>query len=238
MRSRVPPSARKRPPIPILRPLSPSNSDWAVGETMNLVWWLFFGLLLSYSDVRAQTATLNGTTSDESGALVPGAKITLAGSDGSTKSVISSPDGSYAFTNLSPGTYVVQATAPQLATQPVRVTIRPGPPQSLNIQLRIVSALQEVNIQSDTGSAISTEAAETPTPWSCAGAIWTRSPTIPRIWRPICRRSPDRQRVQAVEQPSSMDSAAVNFPEKFDPGDPHQPESVFTGVRQAGVRPY
>ncbi|MGA2714710.1 MAG: carboxypeptidase-like regulatory domain-containing protein [Bryobacteraceae bacterium] len=126
---------------------------------MNLTGWLFFGLLLSFSDVLAQTATLNGTTSDESGALVPGAKIMLTGMDGSTKSVTSSPDGSYAFTNLSPGTYAVQATAPQLATQPVRIAIRPGPPQSLNLQLKIVSALQEVNVQSDTGPAISTEAA-------------------------------------------------------------------------------
>src|ERR1019366_8191252 len=111
---------------------------------MNLVCWLFFGLLLSVSDVLAQTATLNGTTSDESGARVPGAKITLTGADGGEKSVISSPDGSYAFTNLSPGTYVVKAVAPELAAQPVRVAIRPGPPQALNLQLRIVSTAQQV----------------------------------------------------------------------------------------------
>ena len=129
---------------------------------MKLICCLFFGLLLSISDVAAQTGTLNGTTSDESGALVPGARIMLTGADGSEKSVISSRDGSYTFTNIPPGTYVVQATAPQLATQPVRVAIRPGAPQTLNtlnLQLKIVSALQQLNVQSDTGPAVSTEAA-------------------------------------------------------------------------------
>jgi hypothetical protein len=126
---------------------------------MNLICWLFFGLLLSISDALAQTAALNGTTSDESGALVPGAKITLTGADGGEKSVVSSRDGSYAFTNLSPGTYVAQATAPELATQPVRIAIRPGPPQTLNLQLKIVSARQQVSVQSDAGPAIGTEAA-------------------------------------------------------------------------------
>jgi len=126
---------------------------------MNLIRGLFFGLLLSVSDVLAQTATLNGTTSDESGALVPGAKITLTGGGGSEKSVVSSRDGSYAFTNLSPGTYVVQATAPELTTEPIRVEIRPGPPQTLNLQLKIVAVPQKLNVHSDTGRAISTEAA-------------------------------------------------------------------------------
>ena len=130
---------------------------------MKLICWLFFALLLPVSNVLAQTATLNGATlngkiSDESGALVPGAKVTLTSSDGIAKTAVSSGDGSYVFTNLAPGTYAVQATAPELATQPARVAIRPGAPQTLNLLLKVVSVTQQVNVDANAGPLVSTEA--------------------------------------------------------------------------------
>ncbi len=130
---------------------------------MKLGYGLFFGLLLPMTNVLAQTATLNGTTlsgtiSDESGALVTGAKVTLAGSDGFAKTALSGGDGSYVFTNLTPGTYTAQAIAPQLATQPTRVAIKAGPPQILNLVLKVVAITEQLTVNADTGPRVSTEA--------------------------------------------------------------------------------
>src|SRR5579862_1789311 len=125
---------------------------------MKLICRLFFGLVLPISNLLAQTATLSGKISDESGALVPGAKVTLTGADGIGKTAVSGGDGSYAFTILTPGTYAVQATAPQLATQPARLAIRPGTSQTLNLLLKVVSVTQQVNVDANAGPQVSTEA--------------------------------------------------------------------------------
>ncbi len=125
---------------------------------MKLIYWLFFGLVLPISDLLAQTATLSGRISDESGALVPGARVALTGPDGIAKTTVSGGDGSYAFTNLTPGTYAVQATAPELAAQPARVAIRPGPPQTLNLVLRVVAVAQQITVNANAGPLVSTEA--------------------------------------------------------------------------------
>src|SRR5215472_5558947 len=75
----------------------------------------------------AQTATLRGQVTDESGALVPGARVSLAGPGGVSKTTTAASDGSYAFTDLAPGEYVIQASAPSLALrQPLPLSLKPG----------------------------------------------------------------------------------------------------------------
>src|ERR1017187_7996965 len=71
-------------------------------------------LLLAVSAL-AQTATLRGRVLDESGAVVPGAKVALAGPAEFAGTATSSADGSYSFRDLPPGNYTVQASAPDLA---------------------------------------------------------------------------------------------------------------------------
>src|SRR5262245_27761857 len=62
----------------------------------------------------AQTATLRGTVTDDSGAIVPGAKITLTASSGTASTSVAGADGAYSFTGIAPGDYVAQASAPDL----------------------------------------------------------------------------------------------------------------------------
>ena len=58
-------------------------------------------------------ASLSGTVSDPSGAVVPGAKLTLVNeSTGFQSSYVSDPAGAYSFGNLTPGKYDLTATAP------------------------------------------------------------------------------------------------------------------------------
>src|SRR5258707_574026 len=56
--------------------------------------------------VAAQTASVSGTITDQSGAAVPGATVTLAG-PGGTASTTSGSRGEYSFPNLANGAYRV-----------------------------------------------------------------------------------------------------------------------------------
>jgi Carboxypeptidase regulatory-like domain len=119
--------------------------------------YLIFVLLLLASAVFAQTTSLRGLVTDESGALVPGAKVTLQSADGAVKTAIADGQGRYSFPPLAPGNYSVSATAPDLATpQPTKILLKSGP-QTLNLQLKVASTMQQVTVQENAGPSVSTE---------------------------------------------------------------------------------
>src|SRR5579862_6377459 len=83
----------------------------------------------------AQTATLRGIITDESGAVIPAAKVTLRGPSNQVKTVTAGTDGSYTFAGLPAGDYTIAAAAPELAMpQPLQVALRGGV-QTVNLQL-------------------------------------------------------------------------------------------------------
>jgi hypothetical protein len=105
----------------------------------------------------AQTASLRGQVTDDSGAVVPGATLTLSGPSGLTKTMVSGNDGSYAFIGLPPGSYSVRATAPDLAqAQPVKIVLNTGA-QSLDVRMKVVSVTQQVTVQDSAGPSVSTD---------------------------------------------------------------------------------
>lgn len=84
----------------------------------------FAGLLLLFAAVRPNvvlgqidTGGVTGTVTDPSGAVVPGAKITLTNQATNVVSqTISTPAGTYALTGIQPGTYTLRAVAPGFQT--------------------------------------------------------------------------------------------------------------------------
>ncbi|MDP8980026.1 MAG: TonB-dependent receptor, partial [Acidobacteriota bacterium] len=105
----------------------------------------------------AQTATLRGRVTDESGAVVPGAIVTLAGPV--AKTTTTGNDGSYSFNALAPGDYTAQASAPDLALPaPIKLVLKAGA-QTLNLQLRIASTMQQVTVEESAGPTVSTDSA-------------------------------------------------------------------------------
>ena len=66
-------------------------------------------LLALAAPVAAQTASVSGTITDQSGGAVPGATVTLTG-PGGTASTTSGPRGEYSFANLANGTYRIAVT--------------------------------------------------------------------------------------------------------------------------------
>src|SRR5260221_13665574 len=110
---------------------------------MKLVHLLFFVLSAS---LMAQTATLRGVVTDETGAVIPAAKVTASGPNGA-RSVNTGNDGSYALAGLPPGEYTVEAAASGLVLpETMRVTLSAGV-RALNLQMKVAATRQEVTVK-------------------------------------------------------------------------------------------
>jgi len=85
--------------------------------TFNRIAALLFGALLALTGVdqlsaQLSTAAINGTVHDPSGAVIPGATLTLIEVQTSVQRVATSNSaGAYVFTSLTPGRYTMEASA-------------------------------------------------------------------------------------------------------------------------------
>lgn len=122
---------------------------------------LYICLLLFASwRLSAQTGSLSGQVRDDSGALVPSARVQLSGPEGLNKSTVSNGTGTYSFSGLPVGTYSVQASAPSLVqSQPASIAIKPGK-QMLDLRLSVAKVVEQVDVQDTPGASVSTASAE------------------------------------------------------------------------------
>lgn len=109
--------------------------------------------------VSAQTTSLRGQVTDQNGAIVVGAKVTVHGPDGQTKTTTTDNGGSFFFASLPPGDYTIEAAAPSLTLpEPARITLKSGP-QTLNLQLSVVIPEQKITVEENNRAAVSTDTA-------------------------------------------------------------------------------
>src|SRR5262249_23921398 len=107
--------------------------------------WVHLWIVSLFSPALfGQTATLRGLVTDESGAIVPGATVSLTGNSGATRTTVSANDGYYSIAVPS-GEYTVQASAPDLKSGSVKVAIRSGI-QVLNMEVKVATVAQEVTV--------------------------------------------------------------------------------------------
>src|SRR5579859_7692391 len=94
-------------------------------------------LLALLPALHAQPAAiLRGVITDESGAVIPGAKVTVSNAAGPVKSVVSGDNGDYSIAGLAPGKYTVSAASPGLQQiQPAAVDVS-GSSATANLQLK------------------------------------------------------------------------------------------------------
>jgi hypothetical protein len=118
------------------------------------VWVVILALLLlSIHGLAAQvtTASLEGTISDETQAVLPGVEITLTNlGTGATRTTISGDGGGYLLSDLSPADYELEAQLPGFQTfvqSGINLTI--GRSASLNITLSIGAVTERVVVTGD-----------------------------------------------------------------------------------------
>ena len=107
-----------------------------------------------YTFAQTANATLGGTVSDSSGALIPGVTITATNTGtGIVTTVISNEAGAYQFASLQTGSYKVSAELPGFQTE-VYSDVALGVSQQvrLNFTLRVGTVAQavEVTVAADT----------------------------------------------------------------------------------------
>jgi hypothetical protein len=100
----------------------------------------------------AQTrAGLRGQITDEFGASIVGASVTLTDATGVPKTATTNADGAYAFTGLAPGKYKIHALATGFATsEEVEVDVTAARRDPFNISLKIAAIESQVRINSET----------------------------------------------------------------------------------------
>jgi hypothetical protein len=102
---------------------------------------------------------LRGQVTDESGAVIPAAKVTLNGPAGLVRTTTADKAGVYSFAGLAPGDYTVQSSSPGLALgEPARIVLKTGL-ETLNLQLQVAALKQKMTVEDNAGPGVSTEAA-------------------------------------------------------------------------------
>jgi len=101
----------------------------------------------------AQTpGIIRGQVTDESGAVIPGAKVAVSNSAGVVKTVTTSADGSYVVNGLADGAYTVVGSSPGLKqAQPAAVEVSAGTPKTVNLTLMVTLEKQVVTVQGEAG---------------------------------------------------------------------------------------
>src|SRR6516164_2286516 len=76
----------------------------------------FFGACVAGLGLSQGLSSLSGTVTDPTGAIIPGAKVSLVDfGTGAQRNTVCDPQGRYAFLQVQPGTYRLTAQAPGFA---------------------------------------------------------------------------------------------------------------------------
>jgi len=119
----------------------------------------FFSLLLAASFSIAQTATssLRGTVTDDAGALVVGATVTLESKETGFHQVhTTEKDGAYQFQQVPPATYKVTIENPGFAPKSSVVQLLVSQPATLNVSLSVASNSSVVEVAASTEETLNT----------------------------------------------------------------------------------
>src|SRR5437588_8617639 len=106
---------------------------------------------VSISTYGQGRATLRGSISDEFGASIVGATVTVTDANGTQKTATTGPDGGYSFTGLTPGKYKLHAAATGFATsEDTEVDVTAARRDPFNVALKIAAIESQVKVNADT----------------------------------------------------------------------------------------
>jgi hypothetical protein len=157
-------------------------------------------------NAQAVGATLSGTVTDPSGAVIVGAQISIrnTGTD-VTRTLTSDSAGIYSAPNLQPGTYQVTATATGFSTLvQSNLTLSVGAQQTLNLSMKVGESAQTVNV---TEAAPTVELTSATISAQVNAATVRELPLNGRDWTQLATLQPG---VATVKMQASTSSATTN----------------------------
>lgn len=112
---------------------------------------LFLLSLTSIACFAQFTGSIQGVVHDESGALVPNAKITLVNQETQVHTTAASDQaGNYRFVSLAPGTYTITAEATGFARTEASVNLLTEQNLSIPLRLKVGSVTETVTVTGET----------------------------------------------------------------------------------------
>src|SRR5579864_806882 len=118
-----------------------------------------FVLLFALACSAQQLATLRVTVSDQTGAILPGADVTVTSvATGAKRTAVSGDNGLAVLPSLTPGTYQITAAARTFAPAKISVDLAVGQMASVTIQLSVTSK-ETVEVR-DVAAGIDSEKSE------------------------------------------------------------------------------
>src|SRR6476619_4616903 len=97
------------------------------------------------------TAQINGTVKDQTGAVLPGAEITVTQTDtGISRNTITDETGSFVLPNLATGPYRLEATLPGFRTYAQSgIVLQVNASPVINITLEVGQVSEQVEVQAN-----------------------------------------------------------------------------------------
>jgi hypothetical protein len=184
---------------------------------------LVFGLeRLAPVYAQAVGATLSGTVTDPSGAVVPKAAVSIKNiATGITRASTTDPAGFYSVPNLLPGNYEITASAPGFSSEvQTGITLTVGAQQVLNFTLRVGQVTQTVEVS---GQAPAVELASSTIDAVVNSTTVRELPLNGRSWTDLATLQPGVDAIQT--QPS------------FSAGPDRGKRGFGTQITVAGARP-
>ncbi|HEY3103167.1 MAG TPA: TonB-dependent receptor [Pyrinomonadaceae bacterium] len=109
-----------------------------------------FALALCATVAAQGRATLRGLVKDEAGAVIVGATVTLTDASGAQKTATSGADGSFVFTGLTPGKFLIRAEAGGFAqSDDLDVDVTTARREPVTITLKVAEIQSEVKVESN-----------------------------------------------------------------------------------------
>ena len=134
--------------------------DWSSMRKYSFFALLVLVLTAANAWAQSGTTSLHGTVTDKSGASVSGAKIALTNPNLSiTREATSGSEGEYEFVSLPPGTYTLTVDAAGFRKfEQTHLQLLVNSPATSNVKLEIGTALQTVEVVSQTDKLNTTDA--------------------------------------------------------------------------------
>ena len=124
---------------------------------------LLFGMLLITAAAFAQVETgeIAGTVTDESGAVVPNAPVTIKNvATNVQRTTQTSPTGSFVVPGLAPGTYQVTVSAANFKPFNSNVEVTVGGHATVDAKLSVNAAVTQVEVMAEGGAQVNTQTQE------------------------------------------------------------------------------
>jgi hypothetical protein len=99
---------------------------------------------------QASTGNIYGSVADASGAVLPGASITVSGATTGGRTTQSGVQGDFRILNLDPGTYKVAVTMKGFGTVTREVVVTTGQNVNLAFQMKVAGQSEEVTVTAET----------------------------------------------------------------------------------------